>query len=165
MTLDGLSELRSLAKLITESVDQVEAAMVAHGTAFPSSRVPATLAAQAPRRLPEVVAASSIGCAAATQLVAALGGPMMLLAHSAVAVGVPAALATVTKGHVAEAVREHHDGKGADVKVVAKECGIDAGKLGTLSVSARQIRRRSAYTYSISENIACSLCASHLCGS
>ncbi|KZV60229.1 O-methyltransferase [Peniophora sp. CONT] len=128
-SLDGLAELRSLAKLITESVDQVEAAMAAHGTTFPSTRGPTTLAAQAPRRLPEVVAASSIGCAAATQLVAALGGPMMWLAHSAMAVGVPAALATVTKGNVAEAVRENADGQGADVKVIAKECGIDADKL------------------------------------
>ncbi|VDB94250.1 unnamed protein product [Peniophora sp. CBMAI 1063] len=129
-SLDGLVELRSLANLITDSIDQVEAAMLKHNTTFPSTRGPTTLAAQAPRRLPEVVAASSIGCAAANQLVAALGGPMNLLAYSAMAVGIPAALATVTRGNVAEAIRENDgEGGGADVRVVAKECGIDADKL------------------------------------
>ena len=55
---------------------------------------------------------------------------MMWLGNFAASVGVPAALATVTKGHVAEAVRENDNGKGADVKAVSKQCGLDADKLG-----------------------------------
>ena len=92
--------------------------------------------------IPEVASASAIGCAAATQLLAVLGGPLTLLTRTTMACCAAASLSAVTQANVAEALREAGP-QGAHTKDLATACGVDAGKLGR---SARSSRGKSSHT-------------------
>ncbi|VDB96625.1 unnamed protein product [Peniophora sp. CBMAI 1063] len=126
---DGLDELRALSALIQDSIEKISGILSNTGKTFPSTRGAFSMASESVRMAPDVAAASAVGCAAATQLLAILGGPMNTLIRAAMFGPVLAScIATVAEANVAEALREA-GAQGAHVRELAKAKGVDAGKL------------------------------------
>ena len=73
-----------------------------------------------------------IGCAAASQQLAIIGGPIKTLIRIAMSGPTIAPLATVDRANVAEALHEAGE-QGVHVKELAKANGVEADKLGQLA--------------------------------
>ncbi|KZV65080.1 S-adenosyl-L-methionine-dependent methyltransferase [Peniophora sp. CONT] len=130
-TSDGLDELRALSSLIQDSIEKISGVLSSTGKTFPSTHGGLSMSAESVRSVPEIASASAIGCAAATQLLAVLGGPMNTLIRAAMSGPVVSSLNAVSEANVAEALREAGP-QGAHAKDLAKARGVDAGKLARI---------------------------------
>jgi hypothetical protein len=68
MSQDALAELKSLAKIIQSSVEQIEQVVTANSFDFPSPLSPYSLESEAPRMHPAIQSAGSLVTSAAAQL-------------------------------------------------------------------------------------------------
>ncbi|KAA1470803.1 S-adenosyl-L-methionine-dependent methyltransferase [Dentipellis sp. KUC8613] len=128
---DALTELKTLAALITSNIDRIEAETKSASVEFPSLSTAYSTQSEAVRQLPEVADATTQIIAAASQLLAVVRPPPM----SVIAVGfsfhIPASLRVVLEAHVAEILREAGSG-GAHVKDIAKHSNVDPAKLARI---------------------------------
>ena len=84
---DTLAELRSLSKIIHDSINTIEAEMTSNNMIFPSPHLPLTTESEMPRTLLKVERACSLIISAAEQLICSVRSPAQTVISAALQVG------------------------------------------------------------------------------
>ncbi|KAF5386809.1 hypothetical protein D9615_002134 [Tricholomella constricta] len=123
------SPIRQLLKILTDSVEDLEAACATSGSAIPDLNTPFTPPSEAFRANPKAAEAASIISAAALQIDAILTPPQVSLYHAVAGHLKSAALRVCLESNVTEILREAGP-EGLHVKEIASKNGQDPRKLG-----------------------------------
>ncbi|KAG6860898.1 hypothetical protein C0995_006337 [Termitomyces sp. Mi166 len=122
------SPIRQLLKLITESVDKLEAACDASGHQVPALHAPFSPQSEAFRASPDAAEAVKVICAAALQMEATLAPPEHSFYHLAAGFAKSAALRICLELNITEILREAGP-EGAHVDAIALKTRQDPKKL------------------------------------
>lgn len=122
------STLKLLSNLIAASVDDIQAACDARGVPFPSLDEVFSQETEEIRNQPEVLKATGILVAAATQLIATARATPTFIASASMQYMITACLGVVNDGHVAEILREAGP-QGLHVTDIAKRSGMNASRI------------------------------------
>ncbi|KAI5123841.1 hypothetical protein M0805_009133 [Coniferiporia weirii] len=123
-----MDELHALAKLVTDSVKQIEESCTARNVTFPPLNSTFSLESEAARMDPAVLQASANIVAAAAQLTAIVRPPTLTLWTTALAFHVPSALRLASETNTVEILREAGP-QGLHVDKIAKKANTNANKL------------------------------------
>ncbi|KLO09769.1 O-methyltransferase, partial [Schizopora paradoxa] len=122
------STLKSLAEIIMQNVDALDAALAKRGAVAPSLDEPFTPGSDVTNGQRELMVTADFACRAAMQLAQILRVPQLTLIQDAMSHVVSVSIRTAVELHVAEILKDVGP-KGMHVDLIAKKCGVDSTKL------------------------------------
>ncbi|KAF8990766.1 O-methyltransferase [Cyathus striatus] len=133
MTADLSSPLRLLGRLITSSIEQIEAQLEREGVTYPSLQGPFDPTSKAESALlhPDVLSASSLIIAAASQLIATVRHPAQTVIDNSAAFHLGTSLRAVIETNIVEIIRDGGS-MGVHVDEVAKKTNTDPLKIARI---------------------------------